>query len=265
MKPIIGGKRWISIFGIFLVLSVCCSFVQAVENETGNLTTAHQETSLIENSSTSLEACKQLGKLADIATEKSIDNSETIANLTNQIYVLAALLTFFTIMVSLYSIIVQNQRNKSIELQIKSLENKFMEKFKAELMDKIDEQIDSYGKLVSKQMDKQSDKHEERLYYVEQVRSELLKQNMPDEATPDNLSKWIIGQQEDYFALLKLISPHEEETFIALYTFRERNLPYSFLALLRFLDKQNRFPGESSILAMEIAQDKFGKSLDKED
>jgi len=290
MKPIIGSHWWKAVYVIFFVFTV--SIVQAVENETGNLTTTQKEASFIETSSTSPEPCQQLGKLADLVVEKSVDDSKAISNLTNEIYSITLFVMVLMLLAPVLTLFFQYRQEKMVKEWVnekeayrktendrlrqemqdmkKTVHKELQNEFRDELMDfltqKINKRVDNYGKLVAQRMLQQSNQHEERLYYVEEVRSELLKQSVPDDASPDNLSKWIIAQQEDYFALLQLISPDEEDTFLALNTFRNRDqLPYSFLELLQFLDKHDRLPGDSRMKAMEIADKKFGKSLVQED
>jgi F0F1-type ATP synthase membrane subunit b/b' len=263
----------------------------------------HEKVSYIEIQSDeevckSANPCQQFGKFAEPVINKSVDNSQTISNLSNMVYIVTAIILAITLLVLLFSLVppvmifslrkrqeefkdslnetLKEMKNENARLrqEMKDLKNTvhkdLQDEFRDEFMDiltkKINTRIKRYEKLVAQQMLRQSNQHEERLYYVEEVRSELLKQSRPKEISPDSLSEWILEQQRDYFALMQLISPHEEDTFLALNTFRNReNLPDSFLKLLRFLDKKDRLPGDSRIRAEKIAQDKFGKSLDQED
>lgn len=213
--------------------------------------------------------CQQINKLiAEQIIQKSTDDSKAISNLTNLILFITAFIMFVAVFAPFVMYFFQNKENERVRQEIKDMEKRLASNLQDELMDslkqKINKRVDSYGKLVAQRMAQQSDKHEERLYYVEQVHSDLLQQSKPKTATIDNLAEWIIKQQKDYFALLQLISPDNDDTFTALGTFREReSLPDSFLPLLRFLDKQKRLPGDTRIIAEEIVQEKFGKSLDK--
>ncbi len=257
------------LFLIFYLISIpYLIFTQTVTDETGNPTTTHSEMQSTKNISP--ESSQQLSQITDFIIARSADDSKAISNLTNEIYYLTVFVMAITFLASIFMFVFQHRQERIIKEWVtdkavylekanerlrQDLQQGIQNKINDILMQEISEQVNGYGKLLSKQMAKQSDKHEERLYHIEQVRLEQLKQG--------DVPEWMRKLQEDYFDLLKLISPKEQETFEALDNFRKRDdLPYSFSELLRFLDKQDRLPGASRILAMSILQDKFGELLD---
>lgn len=147
---------------------------------------------------------------------------------------------------------------------LNALRVEFITGFKDESKKVVDEQIENNQKLLAKKIDDASAKHENSLYLVENVRSDLLGQREPEKATAENLFELVIEQQKDYVQLLMLISSNEKPVFTALSFFKYRDhLPPSFLHLLQCLNKHNKLPGKSRNIAMDIAQKKFGEPLEK--
>jgi len=176
---------------------------------------------------------------------------------------------FVTLVAPSFMFFLQNRQMNSmremIELKTRSIETNFTDELMEVLKQKIDARVDNYGEFMTRKLKKQSTTYEDCLYRVEEVHLELLKQSKPAHATTiDSLFDWIVEQQRDYYVLLQLISPDTDETFTALGHFRKRGqkLPRSFLSLLRFLDKRDRLPGGSKIIAEEIISENFaGASL----
>jgi len=221
---------------------------------------------------------------------KESDDSKTIEHLSNAIYIVTAIILVVTALIILFSLAPpflmysvskkQAELNESIaenrklideikvELQnnIQKMESKvfqelrdeFREELISQLKRKLNKYIKYHNNLMQSQINQQSGEHEECLYYIEQVHLDFLSKDKAVES-------WMIRQQEDYFALLQLISPDPKDAYTALGIFKGRdNLPRSFLSLLRFLNEKGRLPDDDCyITADEIAREKFGEPLEK--
>lgn len=234
-------------------------------------------------------------KVTESVVEKSMDSSETITNLSNTVLIVTAIILAITALIVIFSIVSPlvmlsyiRQENDKLKQEIESmkgkvyqdLQNEFRDELIGILKGRIEKRLDYYQELtesriseqinlqstqlstqLNKQMNQQSAQHEERLYFVEKVHLGLLI-TPPKEDTITGLRQWIEKQQTDYFALLQLISPSEDDTFIGLGIFEGRDdLPESFLFFLRFLKEQNRLPGKSLNMAQEITKNQFNEEL----
>ncbi len=216
-------------------------------------------------------------QFTQFVVQKSIDDSKAINNLTNSIYYLTLLIGVFALFAPFLIFFLNNKQEKALEKKteslqkeisgmkvvvIKEVQNEFQDRLMEDIKHKIDKRVGNYGKLAVQRMESQTDEHEERLRYVVEILADLLAKNKHTEVTMDNVLELMTEQQETHLALMQLISPDEKETFTALDFFQEcGDLPKSFLFLLRFLDKQNRLPGDSRDKADEIATQKCKEPL----
>lgn len=232
-------------------------------------------------------------KAAESVVDKSLENSETISNLSNAIYLVTAIILAITIIAFLISIaapFVIHHENQEIKKRLEVTEERmhhelaFMKakaiveiktEFAARLLKtlngKIDTQMEYHNTMVEWQVREQSIEHEGCLYYVEKVHEDLLR-NYPlnEQSTPNDLYRWIIGVQKDYSMLLQLVfsgkrkdeKEKESSVYSALGTFEGRTeLPDSFVELLRFLKEHKRLSGENLILAKKMVKQKFNEDL----
>ena len=208
---------------------------------------------------------QQLGDLVEKVTDKSVDNSDTISNLSAQVYIITAFILALTLVVIAIPLIGVIQLGKLKSYILNSLRTEFIIGFMDESKEIVNKEVNKQIKNSHKRIDDASAKHEDRLYHAEKVRSDFLVQSKPKEATMENLFEWVIKQQENYVKLLMLISPKLQETTEALVFFRDKHdkLPDSFFFFFRFLAQQGRLPGDSGDIAVKIVQEKFGKSLEK--